>query len=459
MKIAVVGAGWAGMAAAVSAAQAGHQVSVFETSHTLGGRARMLTGHLPDGTEVLLDNGQHILIGAYRETLHLMELVGVSTQDSLLRLPLGLQFPNGHGITFPPWTAPLDIIAGLVSARGWTCKDKWSLLQAALQWRRQGYVCAPHTTVAQLCSALTPHVRKTFIDPLCISALNTPAARASAQVFLRVLHDTLMGARGASNLLLPRVDLTQLFPQAAAQWLVARGGEIRLGTPAKELSYLAHEGCASPAHTWQLNGETFDAVVWATAPSQASKFLAQCINSVPKKIAVPMASWLESAQALQSEAIATVYAYARHARLRSPMLALSNDTPDTPAHYVFDRGQLGGPAGLLAFVVSASTTPREQLQAQVLAQAHAQLGLHLEAVQTIVEKRATFACTPQLVRPTRYIAPGLWACGDYIAGPYPATLEAAVRSAIQAIAAIAAPEFAHDRPIQTPGTETAFSAH
>jgi predicted NAD/FAD-dependent oxidoreductase len=100
---------------------------------------------------------------------------------------------------------------------------------------------------------------------------------------------------------------------------------------------------------------------------------------------------------------------------------------------VFDRGQLGGPPGLLAFVVSASNADRQTIQAQVLRQAQAQLGLALQAIQTVVEKRATFACTPGLVRPGQCIAPGLIACGDYLEGPYPATLEGAVRSGIAAV--------------------------
>ena len=99
---------------------------------------------------------------------------------------------------------------------------------------------------------------------------------------------------------------------------------------------------------------------------------------------------------------------------------------------MFDRGQLGGPPGLLAFVVSASSADRDAAQRDVLAQARAQLGLNLTAVQTVVEKRATFACTPGLRRPAMQILPGLRACGDYVEGPYPATLEAAVRAGVAA---------------------------
>jgi predicted NAD/FAD-dependent oxidoreductase len=92
---------------------------------------------------------------------------------------------------------------------------------------------------------------------------------------------------------------------------------------------------------------------------------------------------------------------------------------------------------VLAFVVSASEGERDELQQRVLAQAGQQLGLpNLQAIQTVVEKRATFSCTPALKRPATAIAPGLWAAGDYIDGPYPATIEGAVRSGLAAVARI-----------------------
>jgi predicted NAD/FAD-dependent oxidoreductase len=111
-----------------------------------------------------------------------------------------------------------------------------------------------------------------------------------------------------------------------------------------------------------------------------------------------------------------------------------------PAQFVFDRGQLGGAAGLLAFVISGAAAWAERgipaTEAATLAQARAELGRHLrgplEIVRTIVEKRATFACTPALVRPPLAVAPGMFACGDYVDGPYPATLEGAVRSGVAA---------------------------
>jgi hypothetical protein len=103
------------------------------------------------------------------------------------------------------------------------------LLRASVGWQLAGFQCEAGTSVADLCSALSPTIRTTLIDPLCVSALNTPAERACGQVFLTVLRDSLFGGRGSSNLLLPTRDLSSLFPAAAAQWLQAHGGELRTG--------------------------------------------------------------------------------------------------------------------------------------------------------------------------------------------------------------------------------------
>jgi hypothetical protein len=361
-----------------------------------------------------------------------MQVVGVNAQTALLRTPLNLQFPDGSGLALPAWPAPLDALAGMLTAGGWSWADKWSLLRASIQWQLQGFRCPAHRTVTELCTTLTPTVVSTLIDPLCVSALNTPAHRASGQVFLTVLRDSLLGGQGSSNLLLPTTDLASLFPQAAAHWLQTQGAQVRLGTRVEALGCIPPPTGKTPC-TWQINGEPFDSVIWATSSSNAAAALADTAQAATQSIAIGLASWASTAQALQFEAIATVYAWAPNAHLRQPMLSLhsaaaTTSTPAAPAQYVFDRGQLGGPKGLLAFVVSASNDDRETLQTQVLAQARTQLGLHLQAVQTVVEKRATFACTPALVRPPMHIAPGLLACGDYIEGPYPATLESAVRS-------------------------------
>jgi squalene-associated FAD-dependent desaturase len=415
VRIAVIGAGWAGLAAAVAARRRGHAPTLFEAARTLGGRARSLAVPLPGGGTALLDNGQHILVGAYVETLRLMEDVGVAPGDVLLRLPLVLRHPDGSGIALPDWPAPWDAAAGILGARGWGWKDKLSLLRASQAWQRARFRCDAALTVAQLTANLTPRVRADLVDPLCVSALNTPAERSSAQVFLRVIGDALFGRGhggwGGSNLLLPKQDLGQVFPDRAQAWLAAQGAQLRIGRRVEPL-------CRDDGR-WEVDGEAFDAVVLACPPTEAARLVAAGGVDAP--------GWLASTQALAFEAIATVYVTGGP-RLPLPLLALRSG-PAAPAQFVFDRSQLGGPRGVLAFVVSASPTEKDALERAVLAQA-ATLGWAVQPLKTVVEKRATFACTPGLQRPPMAIAPGLWACGDYVEGPYPATLEGAVRSGL-----------------------------
>ncbi|WP_226493469.1 hydroxysqualene dehydroxylase HpnE [Hydrogenophaga taeniospiralis] len=454
-RLAIVGAGWAGMAAAVAAAEAGVDVTVFEATRALGGRARALHVQRPDGLPLTLDNGQHILIGAYSETLALMQRVGTDLAQALLCLPLALPYPDGSGLRTPAWAArwpaPFDALAAIASARGWRWGERLALIRASLGWQAGGFVCAPGLTVAALCARLPARVMDELIEPLCVSALNLPARDASAQVFLRVMRDALFG-RGfggwaASSLLLPRTDLCALFPQAAARWLQTRHAATARIVEGARVSGLQHQ-----APGWRLSGqrqgeafdETFDQVIWATAAGPAAQAMAQTASHTPDAdTAERLRAWAGEAAALDFTAITTVYAWAPGVRLAAPMLALRAE-PDAlaaPAQFVFDRGQLApqDPAaqGVLAFVISASEGERDALQARVLQQATRQLGLGgLQPIRTVVEKRATFACTPGLRRPAQAIAPGLWAAGDYVDGPYPATLEGAVRSGLAAVARV-----------------------
>ena len=426
-SVAVIGAGWAGCAAAVEATRRGHQVTLFEATRTMGGRARRAVngGHGPP-----LDNGQHILIGAYAETLQLMHDLGVDIESALLRLPLTLQFMTDQGLRglkLPRLPAPLDALAGIVRAAGWSWQDKAALLRVAAQWQLSGFACNSLLSVADLCRKLTPRVRAELIDPLCVSALNTPADRASGQVFLRVLKDSMFAGSGGSNLLLPRVDLSALLPDAAVAWLEQAGATV---LPAARVTRLSP--CATDGGWFVTAGETqrFERVILACAPAAANRLLADSAPSPGHEGG--WLAWQAVAGDLQFEAITTVYAQAPGCRLPQPMLGLRS-SPQAPAQFVFDRGQLGGPKGLLAFVVSASTGNSTDISEQVLSQAVRQMGLHgVQLVQTIVEKRATFACTPGLRRPTMIVQPDLLACGDYIEGPYPATLEGAVRSGLAA---------------------------
>jgi predicted NAD/FAD-dependent oxidoreductase len=249
--------------------------------------------------------------------------------------------------------------------------------------------------------------------------------RASGQVFLRVLHDALFSSNGGSNLLLPLKDLSALLPEPAIVWLTQHGASVQMASRVQQIS--------QRKNGWQVEADGLatmdvDAIILACPALEAARLVDACDQS--------HSLWIEHVKNLSYEPITTVYGMASGTRLAQPMLALPSSS-QYPAQFVFDRGQLGGPAGLLAFVISASSGDSKTLTQQVLAQAVQQLGLTtFEPIKTIIEKRATFACTPNLIRPAMQIGPGLLACGDYIAGPYPATLEGAVRSGLAAARAI-----------------------
>jgi squalene-associated FAD-dependent desaturase len=439
-SVAVVGGGWAGCAAAVELARRGVQVTLFEAARSLGGRARAveLNGRL-------LDNGQHILLGAYKQTLNLMKRVGVDPSTALLRLPLQMRYPIGSGgmdFVAPRLPAPWHVIVALVRATGLAREDKLALGRFSTAAKWMGWRLDTDVSVSTLLARFeqTPRLVRLMWHPLCLAALNTPPERASANVFLAVLRDSLGAKRAASDMLIPRLDLGALFPQAAGAWLAAKGGTLHPGAKVESLSRTG-KGWELAASGQALGGAwrgEFDAVVLATPPAQAGALLA------PFPEAAELAAQLG---AFAYEPIATCYLqYDTGVRLPLPFCALL-DEPQAQRYgqFAFDRGQLDATqAGLLAVVISAAG-PAAALDQDSLARAIAvqldaafpQLGLATPLwSRVITEKRATFACTPGLARPENATAlPGLVLAGDYTAGDYPATLESAVRSA-QAAATI-----------------------
>lgn len=413
-RIAVVGAGWAGLSAAVELTRRASTVVVFETAREAGGRARTV-----ERDELVLDNGQHILIGAYTETLRIMRLVGADPDALLLRRPLALVAPDGLGLQLAAGRPVPAFVRAVLALRDWPLADRLALLREAAGWGLRGFRSRPGATVADLGRNLPEQARTQLIDPLCVAALNTPADQASAAVFLRVLRDALFSGHGSADLLLPRVPLGDLLPRPALRWLANAGCEVRLGQRVVDLQPAAQGG-------WLVDGESFDGVVLACSAREAARLAA-----------VHAAHWAQEAGALRYEPIVTVILGCPGATFVHPMVSLS----DGPAQFAFDLGAIGPERGRFSFVISGAAqwahAGREATVSAVLAQAARSFPANTwpcvpQALSCIVEQRATFCCVSGLVRPEARIAPGLVAAGDYVAGPYPATLEGAVRAGVAA---------------------------
>jgi squalene-associated FAD-dependent desaturase len=282
----------------------------------------------------------------------------------------------------------------------------------------------PDRTVAKLLDerGQSGTLRIHLWEPLCVSALNTPVQSASAQIFANVLRDGLTGVRKASDLLIARTDLGRLFPEPAARYVEARGGAIKLGEPVRRI--------ARVPTGFRVDGSWFSHVVIACGPQHAGQLLVQ----LPE-----LADALSRIGAFAYEPIVTCYLqYPESVSLPGPMLGFTGGM----VQWAFDRGRLSGPKGLIAAVISGSGAHEELAKEELVSRAGAELTAALGELpqprwtQVITEKRATFSCTPGLERPGGTApVPGLMLAGDYVAGDYPGTLEAAVRSGVAAAAA------------------------
>lgn len=398
--IAIVGAGYAGMAAAVTLAERGIRATVFESGPVPGGRARRIQSQ---GNE--LDNGQHILIGAYTELFRLMRGVGVP-DNALLRMPLEIRYATSFYFRRLWLPQPFGLAGGLLMARGISFAERLGAARFIAHLRQAKFHLAADMAVTEL---LARHRQNGRIAhylwlPLCISALNTPPELASANVFLAVLRDTLGGESQASDLLLPRVDLSRLFPEPAVEYVRSHGGEIRLQTPVKDLGALR---------------QSFDRVIVAVGPHQLKAVLAEA----------PEYSY---------QPIYTCYLqYGERVGLPLPMIGLA----DGLVQWVFDRGRLLGEKGRLACVISAQGDHQQLSLDELAERCHRELvAAHIVQdkpawSRVIAERRATITCSPG-AKPLPAAADGVSFAGDYTDREYPPTLEAAVRSGIRAAQAI-----------------------
>ena len=335
MKFAVIGAGWAGCAAAVELTRRGEQVTVIEAARTAGGRARRVEheGHH-------LDNGQHILLGAYHDTLRMMQTVGITPSQALLRLPLQMRYPAGSdGMEFIAGRlpAPLHLLSALLTSQGLSVADKLSLARFSSAARWMNWQLDVDCSVAELLERFeqTERLIQLMWRPLCISALNTPPERASAKVFLKTLGDSLGAARSASDMLLPTRDLSALFPDAAMSYVENRGGKVHLGVHVRALNHQASQSPQSPqshqANSWHITGddfdECFDKVIVAT-PAYAAQTLLSPLNTA-----------LSDALNFTYEPITTCYLkYDSSVQLDSPFFALRDHAESAQwGQFVFDR--------------------------------------------------------------------------------------------------------------------------
>ncbi len=427
-QVAIIGGGLAGLSAAATLAEQGIQTTLFEAGPHFGGRARSVAIEFNSQT-FQVDNGQHILLGAYHETLKLLEKVGVQEKQAFLRLPLALNMvsPRTNKVfklaNLNCLPHPLSQLFGFLCCQGLSFSERFATVKWMFKLKKTSY----HLTTDEplkdflLKNNQSNQIIKFLWEPLCLAALNTPIELASSKVFLSVLRDTFNGDKTDGDFLIPQLDLSQIISTPIARYLRAHQSTVLNNKRVRSIKPIE----SGFEIATRLEQYTFSHVVIATAARQ----LKDLTVDLPKLDIATLQT-----EAYDYQPIYTVYLqYPSHITLPQPMLGLV----DLTSQWVFDRGQLCGQQGLMAVVISAKgkhqKLTQDMLALKVAQELHHAFPFLPKPLwhKVIAEKCATFSCDVNLPRPTNITPyPNLFLAGDYTYADYPATIEGAVRSGL-----------------------------
>jgi uncharacterized protein with NAD-binding domain and iron-sulfur cluster len=451
----VIGAGFAGLSAASRLAEAGVKVVVAEEAPRLGGRAVSFDDRT--GSNVRIDNGQHVLFGCYRETYAFLRRIGTADLAPLDRtLAVALNRIDGREsvLRCPRLPSPWHLLAGVLRWDALPFRDRWTALKLARaireasRFRRADLLGPPNTpgltgpayeertndqTVAQWLRAhgQAPALCQWLWYPLAFAALNQSPDTAAAAPFVRVLVELFGPGPDASAIGLPTVPLDALYAEPAARFIEARGGAVRRRSPAR----VAVSAGGAIAHV-RIGDDVIEApVVISAVPWHA---LARIWDGdVPPALA-PVVS---RAGALGSEPIVTVNLWFDQPVMEERFIGIVSGT----MHWAFNKGG----ASHRVSVVASGAVDLLRLENDALA-AIAERDLRgvlpiapaARVVRSLVvrEPRATFSLAPGGPdRPgTRTAVPGFYLAGDWIDTGLPGTIESAVMSGHLAAAAVLA---------------------
>jgi hydroxysqualene dehydroxylase len=416
----VIGGGFAGLSAATALAEKGVRGLVFEARPSLGGRA---SAFIDPSTGERVDNGQHVLTGAYRETFRFLRRLGTESHV-YLQPGLAVDIIDRDGRTSrlacPAIPPPLHLLVGALrwKAIGW--RDRFALARLRNGGRRDA---DPHATVRQWLEwhGQTPRLIELLWEPLAVAALNQSIDEAAGVSFGAVLQRTFTTERTDSSLGLLRRALDELYTIPSVAYIESRGGEVRTNSPAR----IQVESAALVRVRQEMYRPR--AVICATAwYSLPAVFEGHC---------GALSDVIQAAESTGASPIVTVNLWFDRPVTSSTFVGL----PGRAMQWVFDKRALFGESSSHLSLVSSGAGAlvnrrNEELVALALEELKAALPLvrsaTLRRAVVVREKRATFSVAPgQPARPaTRTSIPGLFLAGDWIETGLPATIESAVVS-------------------------------
>ena len=417
-KIAIIGAGVSGLAAAVRLARTGHSnITVYESRREAGGRTR---SYLDPTTGDMLDNGQHLMMGCYRATLEYLRMVG--SEYLLERIPLAIPFHEAGKSSFlripPKSRPPQNLLRAIASSPLLTPREKisaiWLGRAIASKKSWEGMTCAEFFSKFR---QPTGTVHKLWA-PIVLATINASVEVASASLFVNVMREAFLSEAGASDLLIPRCGLSELLIEPALRMLERSGASIRLSAPVRSIEQLRERFLV----TTDAAEEIFDAVICS---SQSSEVLPANIRST-----IP---------AIEYSPIINAYFWLDRKILSGPIHSFLGST----LQWAFPKNS-NYSTQMLALTVSAANELVSRTNEEIrhilwtelctaIPQAREARLLHHQIIR---EKRATPVFTPhaQQSRPaTGTKLPRLILTGDLIQNGLPATIEGAVRNGFRAV--------------------------
>ena len=429
-RVLIIGGGFAGLSAGVALAKRGLKVTVLEARRILGGRAYSVE----DGrTRELIDNGQHALLGAFRETRKFLKLMGT---DHLVRYQkrfrMVLSEPDGKLITLktPCLPAPLHLAAGVLFSRGLPFQDRLHLLRAGISVALTRSLPEKMTLSAWMDALKQPeHLRQRWWYPLALSALNEHPRRASADLFRRVLKQAFFRRARDSSFGIMTVGLGDLYTEQARTFIEKNGGEVFCNTPVSKLVFkdrhfetavLRNGGAITADHTI------------CAVPHQSLKRI------LPPELMKEGAPF-EALNHLSESPMVSIHLWYDRSIMHEEFIGLLG----SPIQWVFNKSRLWlegeTQAGALACIISGARDLINKSRGDLIRMAQREIpryfpqarGAKLIHARLIKERQATYACTPEAEhwRPDQ-LTPyeNFYLAGDWTRTGLPATIEGAVTS-------------------------------
>jgi squalene-associated FAD-dependent desaturase len=447
--IIIVGAGWAGLTAALSLTRAGHEVTVLEAAPQIGGRARAISFG-----EHTVDNGQHLFMGAYQNILTILDWLNIPEEKIFHRMPLALSL-FGHtsysayqslALRLSNLPKPFHLLMALLTAKGLSLSERLKTMQFFRSIKANDFHLPQDISILNLLQYYhQPHtlIQKLW-EPIALAAMSTPLSEASAKVFLTVLKKTFfglnLGLKKHSDWLFPKADLSEVLPNPVMAYLNQHEKKIFYHQRAQALIFENGQCIGVKTNNTIFKGQ---AVILATPPSVTAQLLFPHVESNSNGL-----SLYQNLQKFHYQPITTVYLrYAKPIDLKYPMIGLINRT----GQWVFDR-KMAGQANILSVVISGRGVHNQMEQSALIKQisqelkimapqftsADSSVALSLQEgpieSRVVTEKRAAFSCDVGIehYRPSHKTPfANLWLTGDYTQKGYPATLESAVQSGME----------------------------